>query len=250
MASVTSRVRTVKQPRGGYIKPKEFAVTVFDDGVELNVSENIHPNLIGLSVDYLTRYMMGTTVNKVFAISIWGAIIAEELPYAQKLLEEIKGLDDQSIFNTCKLVGYDVCFRHGMTGYRPVKDILPNKETIENIRAMVNRSLTFWGKYGPTVLSGFTFEGAYTDIISSGDGDYLSNDTLWDFKVSKDSPKSRDTLQLLVYYIMGCHSKHESFKKITQIGIFNPRLNHVYQLSISKISEEIIKEVSTEVIGY
>ena len=30
----------------------------------------------------------------------------------------------------------------------------------------------------------FTFEG-YTSIIDSGDGDFLTEDTLWDFKVFK-----------------------------------------------------------------
>ena len=49
----------------------------------------------------------------------------------------------------------------------------------------------------------FTFEGGYTNIVSSGDGDYLTEDTLWDFKVSKEEPKSKYTLQLLMYYIMG-----------------------------------------------
>jgi len=37
---------------------------------------------------------------------------------------------------------------------------------------------------------------------------------------------------------------------ITNIGVFNPRLNMVYMLDISKISEALISEIETEVIGY
>ncbi|PFD55467.1 hypothetical protein CN271_31405, partial [Bacillus cereus] len=56
--------------------------------------------------------------------------------------------------------------------------------------------------------------------------------------------------QLLIYYLMGVHSIHSEFKQIENLGIFNPRLNKVYLLPISTISNEIINEVNTTVIGY
>lgn len=49
---------------------------------------------------------------------------------------------------------------------------------------------------------------------------------------------------------MGVHSIHTEFKQIENLGIFNPRLNKVYLLPISTISNEIINEVNTTVIGY
>ena len=179
-----------------------------------------------------------------------GSDRVNERKNAEKLISKIKGLDDKSIINACKVVGYDVCFRAGIIGYKPVKEIQPDTETIENIRIMVNRCLAFWKEYGPVEVDGFTFEGGYTEIVSSGDGDYLSQDTLWDLKVSKEAPKNKYTLQLLMYYIMGCHSIHKEFQKIKRLGIFNPRLNKVYLLEIANISDEIIQEVSSEVIGY
>ena len=57
------------------------------------------------------------------------------------------------------------------------------------LRLWLKRSLAFWKEYGPITQDGFTFEGGYTDIVSSGDGDYLTEDTLWDFKVSKEETK-------------------------------------------------------------
>ena len=115
---------------------------------------------------------------------------------------------------------------------------------------MVKRSLAFWKEYGPITKDGFTFEGGYTDIVSSGDGDYLTENTLWDFKVSKEEPRSKYTLQLLMYYIMGCHSIHPEFQKIEKLGIFNPRKNKVYIAKVSSINPEVIEKVSQDIIGY
>ena len=88
-----------------------------DDGKTLNEAENIHALLIGLAVDYLTRFMMGTSVEEAFKISLQGALCLDlflnnasgkkglALGNAKKLLKGIKGLDNESISNVCKLVG-------------------------------------------------------------------------------------------------------------------------------------------------
>ncbi len=250
MFSVTQRIKNIKQPRGGYINPKKFEITSLNDKIELHDKENIHAGLIGLCIDYMTRYMMGTPVEEAFKISLFGAEKLGELKESMKILSKIKGIDKSSIINSCKLVGYDVCFRAGIEFYKPVQEISPDQNTIFNIKTMINRSIIFWEKYGPIIKDGFTFMGGYTDIVSSGDGDYLTKDTLWDFKVSNKGPTSAHTLQLLMYYLLGIHSIHEEFHSATQLGIFNPRLNNVYLLNISDIPSNIIKEVSEKVIGY
>lgn len=232
-------------------------VTQLDDGITLNENENIHASLVGLAVDYMTRFLMGVQKEEAFSISLKGALDLftgnkkqSSMKNATSLLADIKGLDKKSITNACKLVGYDVCFRAGIIGYKPVEEINPDKDTIENIVTMINHSLSFWKEYGPITKDGFTFEGGYTDTISTGDGDYLTKDTLWDFKVSKDEPKPKYTLQLLVYYIMGMHSIHKEFKSIKNLGIYNPRMNKVYTVSIDTIPQSVINEVSKDVIGY
>lgn len=259
MYSVTKRIGMVKQPRGGYINKKEFSLVQLNDGIALNESENIHASLVGLVVDYMTRFMMGTAKEEAFSISLKGArnldIITKDerqsaTKNAEKLLSNIKDMNKESITNACKMVGYDVCFRAGIMGYKPVEEINPDTDTIENIITMINRSISFWKEYGPIIKDGFTFEGGYTDTISAGDGDYLTKDTLWDFKVSKDEPKPKYTLQLLVYYIMGMHSIHNEFKSIKKLGIYNPRMNKIYIVDIDSISTKVIDEVSKDVIGY
>lgn len=259
MVSVTQRIKQVKQPWGGYIRPKTaFHVQQFDDETALNDEENIHPILVGLLVDYLTRFMNESSPEEAFKISIQGAINIGEYGLARAFLKRIKGLDDETIRCAHKLVEHDVYYRVGMSSfyssvYRTMQkrdSPILTDETIENIRTMVKRSLTFIENYGPITKDGFTLDGAYTDIITIGDGDYLTADTLWDFKVSKKEPNKDQTLQILIYYIMGKHSNYLEFNNIQNLGIFNPRLNKAYSLSVSDISDEIITEVSEKVIGY
>ena len=257
MYSVTERIRMIKQPVGGYINKKNLSIIQLDDGIVLNEKENIHASLIGSAVDYMTRFMMGAEKKKAFAISLKGAEMLDAskeakksaMKNAAKLLLDIKGLDKKSISNVCKLVGYDVCFRVGIMEYKPVEEINPDIDTIENIITMINRSLAFWKDYGPIIKDGFTFKGGYTNIISKGDGDFLTKDTLWDFKVLKGEPNSKHTLQLLVYYIMGKHSIYSEFDSIDKLGIYNPRLNKIYTIDIDSISTEVMKDVS-KIIGY
>ena len=250
MYSVTRRIQAIKQPRGGYINRKDFTITTLNDNMQLNETENISPSLIGLAIDYLTRYYMGASKESAFEISLRGAFIAKDNFTAHKLLSDINDLDSKTVISACQLAGYDVCYRAGMPHFKPVQQILPDHNTIQNIIIMVKRCLSFWEQYGPITKDGFTFEGGYTSIISSGDGDYLTSDTLWDFKVLKSEITPRHTLQLLIYYIMGKHSIHKEFQNIKQLGIYNPRMNKIYIIRIADISQSIIDIVSKNVIGY
>lgn len=183
----------MKQPWGGYIRPKTaFHVQQFDDETALNDEENIHPILAGLLVDYLTRFMNGAPLEDAFKVSLQRAKNISEYELAKVFLKHVTGLDDESIRCAHKLVEFDVYYRVQMSSfYRNMqKENSPvlTDETIENVRTMVLRSLAFIENYGSVTKDGFTFEGAYTDVITIGDGDYLTADTLWDFKVSKKEP--------------------------------------------------------------
>ena len=252
MCSVTQRIGKIKQPRGGYIKPKEFEQTVLDGGGidDLHPEENVSPGLVGLAVDYLTRFMSGTSAEDAFKISQMGAANVQQLGLFEKLISNVRGLDDDSIDAAVKLSGFDSAYRAGVMAYRPVEDIKPDKYTIENIRSMVERSLRFFEQYGPKVLDGLTFKGGYTGYVATGDGDFLTKDTLWDLKVSKQKLQSKYTLQLLMYWRMGLHSIHPEYESVKYLGVYNPRMNVVYRLDVNKITADVISLVETEVIGY
>ncbi len=259
MASVTKRIEEIKQPYGGYIPLSKFKKIQLNDGKTLFDSENIHASVSGMAVDYMTRLVMGADADDAFYISLKGAKRASLLgqensaKIADKLLSGIKGIDDKSIISACKLSTFDVWARNPAAApmAKTADEINPDKNTILNIQTMVERSVDFWKEYGPITADGFTFEyDGYTPTVNSGDGDFLTYDTMWDFKVSKSKPTSKNTLQLLMYWIMGQHSGKEEFRGIKNIGIFNARLNMVYILQISEVSSEIIKEVERDVICY
>ncbi len=259
MASVTKRISEIKQPRGGFVKPSDFQNIIFDDGMELAENENLHATVVGLAVDYLTRFMYTKNKKEAFRISLKGAETAYTLSVkksrfvAKTLLRHIKGLDSKSIISACKLVTFDTWYRDPMAAMMAKRwdETNPDNATINNIRIMVNRGLVFFSKYGPVIKDGFTFEPrGYTATVNSGDGDFLTADTLWDFKVSKAKPTNKHTLQLLMYWIMGQHSGNPVFRRISKLGIFNPRLNAVYLLDVNSIPQDIIQTVERDVIRY
>lgn len=259
MSSVTKRIKEIKQPRGGYINPSQLEMKILDDGATLFEEENLHASIIGMVVDYLTRLSMGASAGDAFSISLQGATCASSygmsnaMQMAKKFLSNIKGIDDKSVINACKLATFDVWFRNLLVApmAKTATDTNPDSYTIQNIQIMVKRSIAFFDEYGPITKDGFTFEpDGYTQTVNCGDGDFLTKDTLWDFKVSKSKPTNKNTLQLLMYWIMGQHSGKPEFKNITNIGIFNPRLNIVYTFPISKVESATIKTIETEVICY
>lgn len=259
MSSVTARIKEIKQPYGGYLKPSSMDSKVMADDNILAELENVHSSIVGMTVDYLTRFMLGTSAENAFRISLMGATFADKLGYknaikeSTKYLNGIKGLDDKSIINACKLVTFDVWFRSITDAplAKTATDTNPDADTIRNIQIMVNRSLHFWSEYGPITKDGFTFApNGYSAVVTSGDGDYLTKDTLWDFKVSKSKPKASQTLQLLMYWIMGQHSGNSDFKNITKVGFFNPRLNIISTYEIKKIPKSVIEEIEQNIICY
>ena len=279
MASVKARAAEVTQPRGGYVKLSEFAITELSDGCILNEVESVHPSIVGMAVDYLTRVMSGTPVNEAFRISLDGAEIAETkgrmkgaMNDAKLFAAHIKGLDDTSIDCACKLVTFDVWRRNVFDAVlaKSYREITVDGATIENIRILVNRSISFLNLFGPITANGFDFSpvdgtiqqyldmiasgkgtfGGYTGTVESGDGDFLTADTLWDFKVLKAKPTKNHILQILMYWIMGKRSGQTIFEPITKVGIFNPRLNTVYLLKMCDVPDEVIEAIERDVICY
>lgn len=291
MYSVTSRIRNIKQPWGGYIPVKWFKKErLYDKSLILKPNENLHGSIIGLAVDYLFRYITTGNALTAFDISYNGALrldayredirfmnnledlnteeslrfisltnetlILEEDRY-NRLIDGLKTLDDDiTIINACMLSGYDVLVRSSPLHYRDISLRIPNADTIENIRLMVSSVLDYFKIHGPITNAGFTFESindnpsGYSDIVSTGDGDFLTKDTLWDLKVAKLAMTNRYALQIYMYYLMGLKTKHKEFLDIKNIGVVNPRANAVYTLSIDDIPDNIRNVISYGVIGH
>ena len=249
--SVTARAKAVYQPNSGYLNISEFeTIEGVDDNILLYSKENVRVQNIGLAVDYLTRIHFGVSKEEAFKISLIGAELADELETANKMLESITGTDEVSIENALKLSMYDDYKNGDLSEFTSPAKVKPNDKTICNVKIMVERTCNFFEKNGPVIKTGYDFEGGYTAIVASGVGDIMTLDTLWDIKVLKRFPTKNDTLQLLMYWRMGLHSKYDEYKQIKYIGIFNPRKNQAYRIAVDSISEEVISDVERDVIGY
>lgn len=254
--SVTQRVAEIEKP-ARFLSLKTFDKAQYDDGKELALDENVAPGAVGTAVDCLTRIRFGAKPEEAFDIAIAGAKKMEKagaknaLAVCVALVAETADADsDEAIAAACKLSGcFDAFYRSGY--YKPPREIEPDEGTIFNIRTMLGRCQTFiLDRYGPVILSGFTFGDGYTDIVSTGDGDYLLVGGLFDFKVMKGDPKPKHTLQLLMYYLMGLASGRPEFRGANLIGFYNPRLNRAHIKDVTEIPKEVLREVAVDVIGY
>lgn len=178
-----------------------------------------------------------------------GARLVGESERAESLLARVDGFSMRSVTAACLLLDYDSAGRRG-PAYWLARRPVPDDATRENLTRMVARSLAFLDEYGPVVWRDFSFEGAYTDRITSGSGDFLTADTLWDMKVSKWPPNSKQTLQLLVYWRLGVHSVHAVYRGLTRLGLFNPRLDTAWILDVDRIGGDLVSWADHELIGY
>lgn len=252
MGTVTDIARTTKQPRGGYLNIKSFEAVEFHDKKDLDPTENITlAGSVGVVVDYLTRYVLTKDKQDVFVNCFMGASNCRETDEYFDLLDEINGNNTRSIKAAFKIAMYDSVYRSGKNAYKPIEEINPDKATVNNVKILIDRSVKFFKSQKSELVIDYRFKNkGCTDKVFRGDIDYITDDTIWDMKVKRSEPKKEDTLQILIYWIMGLHSGDPLFNKINKIGIFNPRFNIAYTLEVNKILEEIIKEVETDVIGY
>lgn len=182
--AVTSRIRRVVQPEGGYLPLFLFDEVCLADPVPLFAFEDVPADVTGLAVDYLSRVARGVPA------------------------------------------------------------------TVHNVRRMVARTLRFMDRVGPVVWEGFTFDGGYTDRVTSGDGDLLTADGLWDLKVSRWPPNPTYTLQLLVYWRLGLHSTHPEYLRVRRLGLYNARSDTMWSVPVARIGADAVRAVERDVIGY
>lgn len=289
MTSVVRRIKEITQPRGGYINPRTMGVTQLGSAEPQRLDhkvENVHATVMGMAVDYLSRLANGAEPGAAFQISLKGAIAlhirevmgtldvsrltpvvdveylrrstdAQEMEHIADALMKLTSLrsgvipDDDAIRAAVHLVGYDIAFRFDTDAYTGDHSV-PDEVTIIHIRTMVERAVSFFSAYGPITEDGFTPVNrlSKTPLVDSGDGDFLTADTLWDFKVSVNPPTAVHTLQLLMYLLMGRRSGQDEFQELTHLGIFNPRLNTVYRLALEDVPATVVNAVSHDVIGY
>lgn len=256
-ASVTGILANIKQPRGGYLPLSNYDIESHCDDLRVVGDYNIAPSLVGLAVDYGTRIALGNDIEETFEVATVGAGMVGASDVAESLIADIDAaalesgeIDEKSVVSLCKLSGFDSAFRAGASAYRPVSEINPDRQTIADIGNLILRTKAFFDASAEPVIAGFTFEGAYTDDAGASDGDYICGDTLWDLKVSKNEPTIKNTMQVLLYYLMGLRSSKDEFKAVTRIGLFNPWLQKSWSISVLDLDESFLSMVENDILGY
>lgn len=130
-------------------------------------------------------------------------------------------MNDDAVRIARELATYDVALRAGPAWYNPESTFCaPDETTTSNILTMVERCQDFFEAYGPILEVGFFFvdeddeeeeradggRGGYNILFNSGDGEFLTEDTLWSFKTSASKANKYHLLQLVMYLLMGKQS--------------------------------------------
>lgn len=255
MASVTKRISQIELSKFDMpIKVSDFVIEKIDND-NLTVDIPIDKRwLVGLAVDYLVRLNSNPSVKPTdaFNISLQGAKLVNETSKALKLINSLNNdLESKTIKAACKLCGYDVALRQDPLFYKNIDEINPSATLISSIRVLVERTLHYLSYYGGIKEYGTTFEGGYTDLVDSGDCDYLTGNGLWDLKITDKQMTNTFILQLLAYYTLGMHSERvDTFKRIKSIGIINPLRSEVYYFKLYKLSNSILNFISHTLLGY
>lgn len=250
MSCVTSVVKKYKQPRGGFISLKDYDIKQYDDGIILN-KENIGANLIGTAVDYIFRFYKTLDFIDSFH-TIYFSIKSNKTDKAiEKIFEnyfkEVINIKQEKILTPgiinilIKISAYDSVAR----GFYPIyNEPFPDDDTINNVITMVKRCDNYF-KNNVIEYGGRFNVNSYNDHITSGDYDLLTNDTIYDLKVSKNNITTIHSLQVLAYYYMSKEYNDDLFKNVNKIGFFNPRLNksYIYDMENFKYENEIREKV-------
>lgn len=248
---VAVRARMVVQPAGGFLPLSLFDRVALGDPCGLRPARGFPPALEGLAVDYLVRAASGVPVRDAFRVPLLGARLVRESDRAERLAGMVRGFDDRSVGAALLLCAYDAASRRGPERWRRPRLAWPSEAVVWNVRRMVARARAFLDVYGPVVWEGFSFDGAYTELVTSGSGDYLTGDGLWDMKVSRYAPNPVYTLQILMYWRMGLRSvHHERYAPVRRLGLFNPRLDEAWMVDMDRIPDEVREVVDRDVIGY
>ncbi|UNL59812.1 hypothetical protein [Lactobacillus johnsonii] len=241
--------------------PKDFKLTHYrlmtDDKSDLQEGEeSLKPTLMGTLIDYLTRIVIYKDLKAFDFIKN-----TKNKKLIQQLKKDFKDIDyTQLTQENIKLVTRLCLFEHSFRGNEYIDPLKENIEintlTCDHIKNMLNRANNFFNKFGQPVLTQYKCsittslkEKTYVEVY--GDGDYLLQDALVDFKVSKNGPTQDYVRQLLIYYIglVGKDLKKKKVKReeIKYLIIFNPRLDMFYKLDLESISEASLEEVNKNI---
>lgn len=267
---IKGRASMVHQPTNGFIKLADFKQTSLNSDSYNFKSETLGPNTFDIAVNCLAKIELSKlepeySIIDIAVHALSNATLIDQTDTVNNLIAHIHpGLDDNSVANVIRLIKYInyadkyIKLANGtdeieLAMQHQLEQKLTNKipgSTIANVKTMVKRVLRLFDIYKSFVASDIDLYNNSARIIHHGKCEYLSEDTIWSITKGNTKSSQKLTLELLIEYLMGMHSKKEQFESVKYLGIYNYRADTVYRLEISQIDPDIIDEVNTSIIGY
>lgn len=297
--TVTNRLNQIIQPKEGYVPINNFDFLNYYDELEIfeykDNDKDTFQMILGLVVEYTSRYFYTRDIYDSFSNCINGFKIYiihrdeysiknltnTELKYLnldfKNKLSSIKNLDFSKcnkdnyeiIRNIFTIIQLDVIYKTKkepnniwVKNNNEIKFIFKNYHVIpnyicDNTITLIKRTINFYKTFTNLYFGGVL---NINGLITHGEYDFISSDTIWELQVSRYEFKenkyiSKATLQILVYYLILKNSIDTEFNEINKeeiknIGIFNPYTNSSCVLNVSKkINKYYLNEIKNEIIG-
>lgn len=243
MKTIYEQIKSISQPIGGFINPKNVPYTILptkdhiDDRESLETYEMLA--LIKLIFHYVdtkfSRYILEDQL-KFFKNS-------KNTSLGKNIINNISELDNQDINNIYYLIQLK---NIDMT----VKDTSELSQLTEpdlyNIHIYIKRYTEFTSTLKKPIKHHIRYNN--TPYIKSDVIELISQDSLWDFTLSRKNPTKNQFLSLLVQYVI--LSRTIGFNKIKTIGLFNPRTNILYTINTQTVDPDLIKICEKDLLGY
>lgn len=243
--------------------------------------ELLDNTLIGTAFDYLTRIVVCHNINAFDFLLPWykrkhlsDIDGLEKLEYLNRKIKKklrnvnINRLTVAKLRLIVEMSSFEQYLRSDKWFRKEPNLFLVDNSTLQHFKIMLFRSKNFFDNYGYPYLMDFHCQigdvKVINDLINNprkildedinhlsavifGDGDYLLNDAIVDFKVYKDNKTVANwQKQLLLYYfgLIDDELKGSSIKKaqIHYLINFNPRYDKVYKYSLDVISDQDKKD--------
>lgn len=278
MNSIKDRAVEAEQPEGGYLKVTDFDRFDLADGKGAVSVSDVPAAYVARAVDGLSRMALEGERADVFYKYMRGASRAEDcgragsIRAAKGLKDGIAGMDDESIRNACRIASFgDWLVDPAAAEDGPGPDAVePGDASVEAIRVMAARMGAFFDRYGQPEEREFSFEpadgdsmgyvsmtmggggtwGGYTVSAACGNGDYISGDTMWLVKADGSEVTEADTLELLMWAVMGVKSGQSKYQAVKRMGILEPGTGTAYTMSMDAVPADVLEAVCGNVLGY
>lgn len=261
MLTVTRLAKTTKVWDNNHsLKPKLFAKTNLNSdtaGILSTKDEVYAPSIMGTLVDLATRCFVLKAQN-YDKIAKRGAAVVDYLLgnnigsnilfcgqniVAFNSQRDITNIDDADFMPIAEMAWLETQYRYPRRDETP--EDLPEIDhlTAEHIKIMLLRAKNFFNHYGkPTVAD---YDVKNKDGSVWGDGDFLSNSYLVDFKTyASNVLLAKNNRQLMMYYVLGVQEKkYPEFASIDKLVYYNPRTDEVYEVRVDDIPDDVKKSV-------